>query len=562
MADWDITLDGQGYMIVPGSYRSEMAVAQTVSWGETVSLDQFESGLTGEELTIESLDAWPASWPDGSRAIGPAPRRQTASGTLSTDRPVLTVRDREMLYLAAGDQLYRWDGVGPVTARWTMPAVATSLALSGGQIYASFGLAADVAAWDDISGSETPSALGTGYRANLLGGAGEMLVAVPGLAPASLDIWNQDRSASSTVWLDSSVGLITSGGDRMLIATDTALYAIDGAQYVDYRLERYGALGEPQSLGWLAIHRGELVGWVSGQVALYEVSRQRWVPLGLAGAASSGVAIVAGWLVVAVQLAGGASEELWAFDGAGWWWLDGAGGQTAAGPNGRLVSFQAASSSLYFHDLTAVADPAALVDSFSVTTYPLDTGDPAARRRWLSAGIELARNDGLPIGSWQATLESSIDGGLAWASVVAAAVTGPRMSLSGPLEIDDGKVIQLRVTLSGTSGLPPFIQSIWASWERPPRAGRRRWSFDVRAGDDVINRAGLLDPRDGQAIRSMLWAVQEAGVPVAFQDVDYGATAVERQVRLIELAEVWPKPFDQPALGAQTRLSVTLEEIS
>ena len=189
MASWDIMLAGQGYMLAPGSYRSTMGKPTRHLSRGVERVRDVAGGLTSGVLSLASEGVWPASWPDGSKSLGPAPARQSASGTISTARPVLSVSSGDYLYFAAGNQLYRWDGGSTVTARWTMPATATALAVSGGMIFASFGFAADVARWNDTAGVASLSVLGAGYRALTLGAVGEMLATVQVLSPALVEVW-------------------------------------------------------------------------------------------------------------------------------------------------------------------------------------------------------------------------------------------------------------------------------------------------------------------------------------------------------------------------------------
>jgi hypothetical protein len=74
---YDITLAGQGYMLVPGSYRS---LADTPS--TPISRQRFDA------FSTERLGAgvWPAPWPVVG-AVGPGPLRQPVAGSISASEP-------------------------------------------------------------------------------------------------------------------------------------------------------------------------------------------------------------------------------------------------------------------------------------------------------------------------------------------------------------------------------------------------------------------------------------------------------------------------------------------
>jgi hypothetical protein len=120
----------------------------------------------------------------------------------------------------------------------------------------------------------------------------------------------------------------------------------------------------------------------------------------------------------------------------------------------------------------------------------------------------------------------------------------------------------VKATLTRTSGLPPFVTSVWAEHETLNESvRRRRWQFAVRAGADIVNRQGVRDTRDGQTLRTALWNLYTSATTFAFRDVDFGATGVTQNVRMLGLREEWPTPSDQRTLGAETTLEVTLVEV-
>ena len=66
--------------------------------------------------------------------------------------------------------------------------------------------------------------------------------------------------------------------------------------------------------------------------------------------------------------------------------------------------------------------------------------------------------------------------------------------------------------------------------------------------------------RTGQQIRSTLWSLWDDARTGPFHDIDYQADPTQRDVRMRAIREDWPKPADQPTLGADTILEITLVE--
>ena len=108
MSDWDITLDGVDYMLVPGSYRAfhdppvETRMERLRLRGFTTGLNQPHPVDGGGLLT--GLRAWPAPWPLGTEGIGPAPAAQAVSGAISTSQPKLSAPVRAMAISPSGPQ--------------------------------------------------------------------------------------------------------------------------------------------------------------------------------------------------------------------------------------------------------------------------------------------------------------------------------------------------------------------------------------------------------------------------------------------------------------------------
>ena len=120
MPDYDITLGGAAYMIMPGGYR----LAAGSPGGARVGRQR----VTAADGVLASLGALP----DRAGGVGPGPAAQIVAGSITSGQPALCASDGEYLFIASGTTLYRWDravGHAPAT-RATLPAAATCLTLS------------------------------------------------------------------------------------------------------------------------------------------------------------------------------------------------------------------------------------------------------------------------------------------------------------------------------------------------------------------------------------------------------------------------------------------------
>jgi hypothetical protein len=572
MSDWDITLDNVGYMLVPGSYRASHAPLGDGRLGRE-RLAGFAGGLSG-------LRAWPAPWPLGNDGVGPAPAPQAVSGAVSSSAPKLTASDRDDCYIVAGTTVYRWDRAiasAPVS-RKTLAASATCLARLRSGLFIGAGAAADVAFYDDASNALTASALGSGVTATMLGtfSRGVVLVA-PGF-PMTLHLFYGNSLTYSRSWsLDGNILGFAQLGSRMIVATDAGLHVLSGEWYQDadppappetLRLTSWGTLSgqlqDDDDFNWLMVYQGRLFAWLGKQVVLLDEGRETWQPAGLAGGATTGAAVVNGWLLVSISPVGAPSTfQLWGYNGSGWWLLDEATGTNtlatpAADGAGRLLTFTPASGAISAWDLAGTTTATTLASPYSVTTPLLDAGEPERRKHWRRAGVELARTDGQPVGNWSAQLAYSTDGGASWTNAgTATSITSRLAGLSAPLDVE-GTAILLRITLTQSSGLPPFITAIWVEHTTLDDTTRRTWQFKVAARPRAVNRAGALDPRTAQQTRDALWTLWQAADPIPFGDID---AAPERDVRITSIREEVPKPAAMSDAGASSLIELILTEI-
>lgn len=560
---YDITLDNQGYMLVPGSYRATHETERM-----TKRLRMPAEGLRG-------LGAWPG----GVRGVGPGQGGQAVTGTVSASEPKLTASDADYLYIAAGSTLYRWDraiGTAPVS-RKALAAAASCMVRLNDELFIGYGSSADVGRYDDVTNTLTASALGAGVQATLLAtfSRGVVLVA-PGF-PANLHLYYGNSLTYTRTWkLDGRILNVCQLGDRMVVATDAGLHILTGSWYQDtdppappetLRLTSWGTLSgqlqDNDDFAWMIVFGGRLFAWLGKRVVVFDETRGWWEPTGLLGLGTDGAAVVNGWLLTTITPRGTtAKRQLWGYNGERWWLLEevasGAVNQLdfpSADGAGKLVTFRTASTTLRAYNLDSTSG-STLVSPFSVTSDPLDGGEPDRLKRWLRVGVELERTDGQAVGSWSFALEYSIDGGTTWTSAGAASVITDELASIEYTISAASHALLLRITGTRTSGLPPFITTLWCEFDSA--AAQRRWQFTIHARAKGIDRDGALDPRTGQTIRSAIWTLWEVGEPIPFRDIDYSVTTDERTVRLTALRESWPKPADQEVLGAETMLEVTV----
>src|SRR4029453_18918772 len=112
--------------------------------------------------------------------------------------------------------------------------------------------------------------------------------------------------------------------------------------------------------------------------------------------------------------------ELWAYNGSGWWRIESSATNTfddpAASGDGQLVVHQASSANAWAVDLEDKYSAATLISPFEIVTPALDAQEPDRQKYWRRVGVELLRNDGQVVGTWDVALSTSVDAGQSWVS--------------------------------------------------------------------------------------------------------------------------------------------------
>lgn len=600
---FDVTLNGVGYMLQPGSYRSSLD-GTGVSTG-AVGRRLLDASMLqlGSTVGIGGLGMWPVAGLESGIAsgntpgaddlpalIGPTAARQAIAGSISSSEPKLPLATATHLFIAAGTSLYRWARVIGTAAvnRKTLPEAATCLTRLRDTLWIGYGAAADVGRYDDSTNTLSGSALGSGVQASLLATFSRGIALVAPGAPENLHYVYGNALTTVRTWqLDGAIRAMTQHGERLVVATDAGLHLLTGSWHQDtdppappesLTLRSWGTLsGQLQAtddFAWLLVFQGRLLAWLGQRVMQFDEARGWWQPIGLAGAATFGATVSAGWLLTTILPRGASNRwQLWGYDGRGWWLLDEVSSTNhlahpATDGAGRVVTFRAASSTLSAYDLADTTTATTLRSPAVLTTPLLDAsgGQAGQRAHWRRVGVEFARTDGLSVGIWAAALEYSVDGGSSWLSA------GTPVSVQHEVQREEweidatGGALRLRLTLTRVSGLPPAVRALWAESSALDMVARRRWQFSVQARSRSIDRDGAADGRSGQQVRSDLWglwsAVGAAGASgtLPFRDVDDAANPQEHQVRLLALREEWPKPADA-AIDAMTTVEVVLQEV-
>lgn len=578
MSDWDITLDGQGFMVMPDSYRASTAGEARIH-RERSRIDDFSTGIGAGGL-LSGTGAWHA--PAGLAGVGPGPAARSIAGTISTAMPKLTASDTSYLFVVAGNVVYRWnrDVTSAPVNRQTLAANATSLVRLNDALFLAHGAAADIARYDDATNTLTPSALGAGVKATMIGTFSRGIVLVAPGFPMNLHYWYGNSLSYRRTWkLDGRILGFVQHDDALVVATDAGLHILSGSWHQDVdppappetlRLSSWGTLSgqlqDSDDFAWMIVYQGRLIAWLGKRVMVYTSADSTWRPTGLDGESTFGAAVVNGWLLTTIAPRGSATRwQLWGYDGTGWWLLsDASGANTLDDPAGdgagKLVTFDSGGGNLRAWDIDDRDSPQFLTSPFTFTTPPLTIGDGSRDTRWTRVGIDLARPGVTTIGEWSYELEVSGDGGATWLAAGSTPVSDAIASISLPVDLDSRTLlVRITGTRITTSGPPALITAVWAEGEQqtlPPR----RWQLAIHARDRTINRAGAADPRSGQEIREALWTLWRDGSAIPFQDVDDAANPTTRTVRIVAIREDWPRTANAIAPGADTTIEIVLRD--
>lgn len=589
---YDVTLGTNGYLVAPKSYRRGLDRVTTLG-GPPVRIVQREWRGALRATQRERDRYWTSVGLrprlDGA-GLGPGPL-QRAPVTIAGLTPLVErywVLAGGRPYLAAGDKLWQLDraGAGPY-----LLGGATQL---GGVLGAT---ASGLAQWRDASLFVARS--GSDLWRWDIGGVSFTTYAsltFKGVAVYVGSVWGLGSAAEPARLLrvaDLAAGTVDAAGWTLDGALRSTAVVVRDALYVAtarslWRCRMGGPASAPSydvqplfsgdSFGdafvYLADYQGELYTWYAGEVRRLAPGG-RLESTGLRADSCVGLTVAGNVLVAGViGTAQYSGNQLWAYDGAGWWCLGvvtdvrhpfGSGGYF---DDASVLAGIWGQSQLTGWQLRELAVQPGLAPTGEVVSSWWTGPQPDEDKRWVRVGCEMvapgqASSPGLPdYGAITVTLSYSLDGTNFTVAGSQALDTSRATTLAYTLPAGtSAKGIALKWALSGVSDGGPTLTALWAEYrtqEAPVR--RRHWEFDILAGDEQVDRLGSAVPRSGRQIAAELWAAWESGAPLAYRDLDYDLAPTVRTVRIVDLTEGVKVPGDAGRWG-ESVVSVKLVEV-
>ncbi|MCC6704726.1 MAG: hypothetical protein IT334_07595, partial [Thermomicrobiales bacterium] len=369
----DITLDGLGYMVTPGSYRREGDGAPDTRSGEVTQTDFY--GGQRRALQLERDRGWDAVGVGpalGGQGVEPWPWSSAfTDGTIGT---VTTVRAPHLVldpyaYVAIGRYLYRsvllsassWGAFTQVADAGSGRTI-TRLAHYQGKIALCCGTGLDVQLYNPAGGALTT--LSSGLTARIgIGYANQFVYGDPVSGNESI-LKITTGGAIDSRPLDAPIVNMGLHDGKIAIATRQSLWLLGGRVdpvSVTWNAEpqpffTHGIWTDDEDFLFLLSYGGRLYTWLANGVMEWNPSgeHQGWRTTGVEGRTCSGATVVADRLIVCLVNRAGQSET-WAFDGGGWWLMLRSNNQTRVWPmytggagNIDLVLFRDGSTSVTY----------------------------------------------------------------------------------------------------------------------------------------------------------------------------------------------------------------------
>ncbi|HWV24101.1 MAG TPA: hypothetical protein VNZ58_07915 [Thermomicrobiales bacterium] len=609
----DIVLDGAGYMIVPGSYTRGQDGAPEGRTGRVSFRDffggqrrhlqlerdrAFDGLRVGPALNGQGVQPWPAKNGGFSLPAG------VTMPSASTRVPAAIVRGR--MYFALGQHIL--ECVAPGSA-WVTPSVKidTGTTIRDLCLYASNGMLATFGSAKEV----TWYRMSDGSSSVLL--AGEQGYQIAGYGGYA--IWNDARSTARPTYLrqvtgtevdlrilDYDVTRLVNAGARIYAVTASAVYSYSGrvsertvanpayvadpdprtitvqewsGEWTPYF--QHGVTAAPDDFSLFEGYGGRIYAWVAGEVMEDNPNGDRagWRATGLSGRRCFGGCVAGGYVVVSIESHEG-MNQLWAWDGSGWWKID----EKPMAATGTWiwplnVNDGGSYDMIVFHDgaptydLYRLRPRSASVHAFpasaaSFTTPMIDAGERDRPKAWRKVGAVFATpelNGNLAsVDPVRVLLDLSTDGGATWVTVADRTTSGGNTRENNNFTLDavltpamgvaDSRFVMLRARWESVSDWAPVLTGLWCEFEvLDAPARRRKWVFDVIARDQVVDRDGGVLNRTGRQLVAELWSAWEGEETVMLRDIDHDAAPVERSVRIVGIKETVPKPYDQSRWG-------------
>lgn len=577
----DITLNGVGYSVVPGTFRRRSAPGAGAAARETrrVHLGPFEAGQ-GSAIGAAKQPGW-ASLGVGpcfaGQGVEPFPQPVSFADGMS-DLPSAGSRAYPMvaanrLYVGLGRRIYQ--SVALDNATWSAFTVAADLGAGftiSGLAYYQDDLLVLLSSGQDIrklnTGTNTVTIWRSGEKGQIGCGYAGQLVYAPMQPNAREELrlsgvkWN-GNAVAHTRYLDSPIVAMALFNGKVAIASRGSLYFMGGQPYPGeaddptvtadtskapawigdpVAVMTHGQYAAADDFVFLCSYRGRLYTWLAGSVAEYDdaTEESRWLRIGpeAGGGGCAGAAVVGDWLVVAIAGRYG-GYELWGYNGHGWWLFDRR--ETPA------FLWPCAVAGAGNRDLLAFRDGAATYDlyrlarrSATLHTYPssgswtsglLDAGEPTRDKTWRAIGAAFGapeqRGNAASGDSVELALEYSTDAGVTWfpaAGVTAFAAARRELTLQSAFEsafarLPASRYLQVRVIWDSVSDWAPVLTGIWAEYSLHDNSPpRRRWELAIDARDRMPRRDSARDPQAGRQKSAALWDAWEAGHTLDLRD--------------------------------------------
>ena len=580
----DITLDGVGYMVLPGSYRADSVVVSATTPGEgpelppgqrrgrAVATDLGRNGAVAGGIggLLPSVGpVWRMPFPIGWTGLGPPPLAEPRSGTVSSATGRVGIGTKNFGFLASGTTLYRWNATSISSRHTTMGAAAVGMAVRGDRdLFVAFGASQDVARWEDDSETWTASAFGAGEKASLIAMLADRPVVVKPEEPDKVYVWTPTFSSAPDYTLNGEVLALASTGQGILIATTQSWYLLEDVDGAPFQVIPAAQPVANASEVALLVHHGVALAAVDGEIWQQPALGGRWDLVDAPGAVSQ-LAGFGSWVLAYLTNYYGTSG-VWAWDGGAWFFIDGEVDQIHPGPHGLAGATIDNDNEFLAFDDSNPDDASEYIENYSVAP-PLNAVAIERDKDWSRIGAEFHRSDGEPVGSWSAQLQYSVDAGRNWTNASdSQTVDDEQQRITADLTDVDARVLMVRVNLAATFGLAPALTALWADWSVTESDGggagipgtsaetirtlERRWRMTILAQDGLIDRDGATLGLNAGTIRANLWA--RLNQTNSFTDVD---GTIHSPVTLTAIEEEWPNPADAE-LHIATRLKLTLVE--
>jgi hypothetical protein len=617
----DISLDNAGYMLAPGSYQRSQDGAPEGRTGRIVMRDFFGGqrralqlerdrgwgGIrTGPSLDGQGVVPWPLIT---SSALDPS------SEIPAADAPIPTATVNAYVYFAIGSRLYRTTSLS--AGNWNTPLEVwnagagksiTSLAWYNDDLLIALGTTDDLMVFQYPSGPATPLLSGERAR-HVVGYAGFAMWSKAQFGGATGEIRMVTGSGVESRYLDARVTHLTTAGGKVWAASNTSLYTFTGrvretlvpnpawtsgstdptsipalrwsGEWTPFF--QHGSWSDDDDYAFLLGFGGRLITWLGKRVVEHNPSGERagWRDLGLGGRICRGACIAGGFLVVALQSTTGAAE-VWVWNGAGWWLaLQDSSGVTSwiwptsvsGAGNWDVLLFRDGSLEIDLIRLHWRSDTKrTLPENGTYVSSMLDASERDKDKAWRKVGAVFASPDvhGISSSSDQVTvaLEWSVDAGLTWNVAASRALTASandarqfEVNVDIASDVAVGRWIQLRVSWTSVSAWAPVLVGLWAEFEvLDAPARRRRWQLSVVAHDQVVRRDGGEISRSGRELIADLWDAWQSGTTLPYRDIDFDASPIDRQIRIVGIREDVARPADAGAVG-DALVHLTLVEV-